>query len=75
MLDELLEKLSAEYVPRLFPIDKAIAEEWGRLAGITANHSIDRLLVATARGHGLTLVTRNIRHVHMDDIPMVNPFQ
>jgi predicted nucleic acid-binding protein len=75
LLDDLLEKLSTDYATRLLPIDKAIAEEWGRLAVINANHSIDRLLVATASVHGLTLVTRNIKHVNMYDIPIVNPFQ
>ena len=75
VLDSLLEKLSTEYAPRLLPIDKAIAEEWRRLAVINTNHSIDRLLVATARVHSLTLVTRNIKHVSMYGIPVLDPFQ
>lgn len=75
VLDDMLEKLSTEYVTRLIPIDKAIAEEWGRLAIINANHSIDRLLVATASVHGMTLVTRNIKHMDMYGVPILNPFQ
>ncbi len=75
LLDDMLEKLSTEYATRLIPIGKAIAEEWGRLAVINANHSIDRLLVATASVHGMTLVTRNIKHVNMYGVPILNPFQ
>ena len=75
LLDAMLEKLSTEYATRLLPIDKAVAGEWGRLAVINANHSIDRLLVATASVHGMTLVTRNIKHMDMYGIPILNPFQ
>lgn len=75
LLDGMLEKLSTEYATRVLPIDKTVAEEWGRLAVINANHSIDRLLVATARVHGMTLVTRNIKHMDMYGVPILNPFQ
>lgn len=75
VLDDMLEKLSTEYATRLLPIDKAVVEGWGRLSVINATHSIDRLLVATARVHGLTLVIRNIKRVNMYDIPILNPFQ
>ena len=74
-LDRMLERLHTEYAARLLPIDNAVADEWGRLAVVNAHHSIDRLFVATASVHGMTLVTRNTKHVAMYDVPVLNPFE
>ena len=54
---------------RLLPVDEAVAARWGLLA-VQAHVAgrplpvLDGLLAATALHHDLTLVTRNIAHVH-----------
>ncbi len=35
---------------------------------------IDGLIAATAKYHGLTLVTRNVRDFNMWGIPLINPW-
>ena len=51
-----------------------VAEEWGRLTAIRSVSVIDTLLAATARVHGLTLATRNIRDVAWTGVASVDPF-
>jgi len=58
---------------RILPIDQMVAEEAGnyvrdfRKRGITLS-SIDTLIAATAKLHGLTLVTANTRDFPMTDV-------
>ena len=59
---------------RLVPIDQAIAEEWGRMNVAHSLPVVDSLLAATAKVHGLTLVTRNTKDVARTGIHCLNPF-
>ena len=64
---------------RILPVGKAVALEWGRICGEgeRIGHSraaIDALIAATARVHGMTLVTRNINDMVGMDVPLLNPF-
>ena len=43
-------------------VDRAVAEHAGRIRRETGTHIADALIAATALEHGLTLVTRNLRH-------------
>lgn len=74
-LDRMLTRLQTEYASRLLPVDRVVAEEWGRLAALDAHHPIDRLLAATAKVDGMTLVTRNVRHVAAFPLSVMNPFE
>ena len=49
---------------RELEIDRAIAERAGRLRRHLDLRTPDALIAATALVHGLTLVTRNVRHFH-----------
>jgi predicted nucleic acid-binding protein len=60
---------------RILPITEAIAEEWGRVTAKRTASPTDALLVATAKVHALTLVTRNVRHVSGLGVPILNPFE
>jgi predicted nucleic acid-binding protein len=56
-------------------IDARVAEEWGRLSAVRPAPVIDVLLAATARVHGLTLATRNVRDVEWTGVAWIHPFE
>ena len=73
-LNRWLHALAAGYETRILPVDQKVADEWGRLNASTTVPVIDGLLAATARVHGLTLVTRNTRDVARTGVSFLNPF-
>jgi predicted nucleic acid-binding protein len=60
---------------RILPIDRAVANEWGRLNARRPLPVIDGLLAATANIHHMTLVTRNIAEIADLDVQFLNPFE
>lgn len=74
MLAEL-EAWADAYGPRMIPIDRAVAREGARLVGTKDKDRRDRALVATARVHGLVLVTRNIADMRGCDVRVLDPFR
>ncbi len=73
-LERTLHTIRTDYRGRIVPISEAVAEEWGRMCMVHPNHPVDNLLSATAKIHGMTLVTRNIRDVEIHEIAYLNPF-
>jgi toxin FitB len=73
-LDRWLNLLSETHGDRVVPIDRAIAEEWGRLNVPDPLPVVDGLLAATARVVGLTLVTRNVADIAATGVLVLNPF-
>ena len=73
-LDQWLARLLRDHEERILPVDREVAEEWGRLTATRAASVVDSLLAATARVHGLTLVTRNTRDVQWTGVSCMNPF-
>jgi toxin FitB len=59
---------------RILPVDQAIALEWGRVTAPRTVPPIDGLLAATARVHGLILVTRNVKDFSDLGVSYLNPF-
>ena len=74
-LDDWLAALVAENADRILDITRPVAEEWGRLNVPDPLPAVDGLLAATARVHGLTLVTRNIRDVQRTGVACLDPFR
>ena len=80
LTDWLTGELPARFHGRILDIDSRIAEVWGVLtarghkAGLNLG-SMDAFFAATAVIHRLTLVTRNVQHFEMLDIPFLNPWQ
>ena len=74
-LEHWLRRLIVDHGERLLPIDVAIADEWGRLSAARSSPVVDTLLAATARVHGLTLATRNVRDIAWTGVSFVNPFE
>jgi predicted nucleic acid-binding protein len=71
--------LLARFEGRILPIDRAIADRWGQIAGFPAVHGsplpvIDGLLAATALHHNLTLVTRNTSDVARTRVGVFDPW-
>jgi predicted nucleic acid-binding protein len=58
----------------VLPVDEPIAEAWSRLGIPNPLPLIDGLLAATAKVHGLTLVTRNVVDIADTDVRLFNPF-
>ena len=73
-LETMLENIRTNYRNRIIPVSEEVAEEWGRMCMVYPNHAVDNLLSATAKVHGLTLVTRNVRDIEIHDIAYLNPF-
>lgn len=73
-LDRWLARLTEAHGERILPVDRAIAEEWGRMNVPDPLPVIDGLLAATARVLGLTLVTRNIADVKVTGVELLDPF-
>lgn len=66
-LDFWLQDLILRYGERILSIDLAVTERWASMAEANrsagrASEMSDELIAATAHVHGLTIVTRNIRH-------------
>jgi hypothetical protein len=60
---------------RILPVDRAVADEWGRLGASRSLPVIDGLLAATAKIHRMTLVTRNTTDIADLDVRVLNPFE
>ena len=73
-LETWLENLTDIYDTRVLSIDEAVMDEWGRINAPHPLPVLDGLLAATAKVHGLVLVTRNIRDVTRSDVELLNPF-
>ncbi len=73
-LDSWLARLGEAYRDRILPVDRAIAEEWGRLNVPDPLPVVDGLLAATAKVAGLTFATRNVADVEGAGVELVDPF-
>ena len=69
--------LPAWFEDRLLPIDSRVAHEWGRLQARSRRPlpAIDSLLAATARTHGLRVVTRNVGDFAFAEVEVINPWE
>jgi predicted nucleic acid-binding protein len=76
LLDWLETDLPKFFEGRVLPIDKAVADRWGRFVAAAARPlpAIDSLLAATALEHDLVLVTRNIKDFAGLPVQIFNPW-
>jgi predicted nucleic acid-binding protein len=73
-LEAWVDELHADYRARLLPVDDVVAQEWSELPVERTLPAIDGLIAATARVHGLTIATRNVRDFADLGVPLFNPF-
>ncbi len=75
MYEHWLTQLCREFRGRILPITAEIAEEWGRMNFPDPIPTVDGLMAATARVHGLTVVTRNTVDFIRTGVRLLNPFE
>lgn len=79
LLESWLVALTSRFSTRILPIELAVADRWGQLAGIRKAKGmtlpvIDGLLAATALHHDLTLVTRNVKDFRGSGVSTLDPW-
>jgi predicted nucleic acid-binding protein len=60
---------------RILPIDRAVAAAWGEALGESEKHVEDAGLAATARVHGMVVVTRNVKDFEGRGVTLLDPFK
>jgi toxin FitB len=75
VLRKWLDRVRIAFAGRTLEITEQIAEEWGRLDAFAPRPIVDALLAATAKVHGLTLVTRNTVDFESMGIDLLDPFK
>jgi toxin FitB len=73
-LGRWLETMLTVYGEHILPVSVPIARRWGSLSAKLGNDGADILIAATALTHGLTVVTRNVKHFSPTGAVVINPF-
>ena len=73
-LDRWFSQMRIGLGDRVLPIDEPVAEAWALLGIPDPLPLIDGLLAATAKVHGLTLVTRNVADIAPTGVSTLDPF-
>lgn len=76
LLDWLETELPAFFSGRILMVDTHVADQWGKITAAAGRPipAIDSLLAATAKQHGLTMVTRNIKDFAGLGVDVINPW-
>ncbi len=76
----LTSELPERFGERMLAFDAAVADQWGRLLAQAENigrpvGGIDALIAATAKVHGLQVVTRNVGHFRHTGVDVISPWR
>lgn len=74
VLERWLRRSIVNFEGRILDIDQQVAAVWGRMGIPNPVPVIDGLIAATAKVHGLTVVTRDKAILAMKDLKSINPF-
>ena len=72
--------LALRFTGRIIDVDMEAMLIWGRLQGESERkgetlHVMDSLIAATAKAHGLVVVTRNVRDIERCQVRVCNPWE
>jgi predicted nucleic acid-binding protein len=73
-LDRWFSQMRTRLGGRVLLIDEPVAEAWALMGIPNPLPLIDGLLAATAKVHGLTLVTRNVADIAATGVSLLDPF-
>ncbi|ETX05052.1 type II toxin-antitoxin system VapC family toxin [Candidatus Entotheonella palauensis] len=78
-LHSWLQTLERDYAARILPVDRETAHIWGELTAATRKNgriisASDGLIAATARRHGLHVMTRNVADFEPAGALLINPW-
>ena len=73
-LDRWFAQMRTRLGHRVLAVDEPVAEAWALFGIPNPLPLIDGLLAATAKVHGLTLVTRNIADIKPTGVALLDPF-
>jgi predicted nucleic acid-binding protein len=73
-LERWLLDVETGFEDRVLPVAIAVAAVWGRRQPTQPLPVIDALIAATARVHGMTVVTRNVKDFELAGVQVFNPF-
>ena len=73
-LERWLRDVEAGFADRILPVTLPVAAAWGRQQYAQPLPLVDALIAATARVHGLTVVTRNVKDFELAGVQVLNPF-
>ncbi|TIR19905.1 MAG: type II toxin-antitoxin system VapC family toxin [Mesorhizobium sp.] len=78
-IGDWFERLLTEFDQRILPVDVTIARDAGKLedAAIAKGFNpglADVVIASTARVNGMSVLTANVRHFAILDVPYLNPF-
>jgi len=72
-IETWIDQVAVSY--QILPMDARAFREWARLMDGGPDQLMqDAMIAATARVHGLTVVTRNVRDFALFGVPILNPF-
>jgi toxin FitB len=74
-LENWLTAILQEYQDHILGIDGDIAMLWGKLRVPDAQHTLDKLIAATAITYDLIVVTRNVKDFQQTGVRLLNPFR
>jgi toxin FitB len=78
-LQSWLQMLERDYAARILPVDREAAHIWGELTASAQKDgkiisASDGLIAATARRHGLHVMTRNVADFEPIGVMLINPW-
>ena len=71
----ILDALEKAYADKIVSLGSEEARMWAVTVQGAGKDSIDRGLVAVAKVHGMTIVTRNVEHFRGQGVRILNPFE
>lgn len=73
-LDGWLNELDRRFADRILPVDRRVADLWGRLGAERTVPVEDGLMASTAVVHAMTFVTRNVSDVAGLGVTVLDPW-